>query len=95
MRTIKLSYEGIGEVEVQLAVGKKMLELNKLSNKLVGEKATDQQQEDDLNVMCEIVSKCTKYTQEEVLDMFAQFELLELVKVINGDRESIKKATGS
>jgi ASC-1-like (ASCH) protein len=97
MRTITLSYPGLDDVEVQIATGKKAVEVRKLIDQLVktkdGEELSDEQFALNLELMAEMVSKCTRYsTKEEVIDTFSEAEIAELSMVIQGDRETIKKA---
>lgn len=93
MRTVTISYEGLGELEIQIATGKKLFEVTALAKQLSqSEKPTEAEDEKDFDLMCEIVAKCTKFSKEEVYETLGIDEITEIVQIIRGNREAIKKA---
>jgi hypothetical protein len=95
MRTITLTYEGLEDVEVQIATGQKMIECQKIAEALPerkeGGSMADEEKTKELMGMCEIISKCTRFTQEEAFETFGFSEIQEIFGVIMGDRQIIKK----
>lgn len=92
MRTFKVNIEGVEEFEVQIATGKKAIEIMALTEKMRdAQNPTADDMEHDLNIMCEIIAKCTKYSKDEAFETFNPREIGTLVKGILGDKDEQKK----
>jgi hypothetical protein len=85
IRTVTVNYPGLEPLEVQIATGEKGVKVNEIIKKF-GDKETD-----NMKHGAEIVALCTKYTTEEVVETFTVYEIMDLVFIVQGDLETIKK----